>query len=71
MTTIGSYRIVFDTIIEDMPDDMFDRPWDKKNNPKTAVFEYLNSNQNFKLDNELENKLLLTVAPSGFLKRIS
>ena len=42
MTTIGSYCIVFDTIIEDMPDDMFsDRPWDKKNNPKTAVFEYL------------------------------
>ena len=72
MTAIGSYCVVFDTLIEDMPDDMFsDRPWGKKNNPKTAVFEYLNSNQNFKLDNELENKLLLTVAPSGFLKRIS
>ena len=46
MTTIGSYCVVFDTLIEDMPDDMFsDRPWGKKNNPKTAVFEYLNSNQ--------------------------
>ena len=72
MTTIGSYCVVFDTLIEDMPDEMFsDRPWGKKNNPKTAVFEYLKSSRDFKIDNDFQNKLLLTVAPSGFLKRIS
>ena len=79
----GSYCVVFDTIIEDMPADAFpDRPWGPGNNPKTAVHEYLRrlkeegrndpdgSSLHFEIDKMIENKLLITVAPDGYLKRI-
>ena len=69
LVTKGSYLVVFDTIIEDMPDDFFpDRPWGKGNNPKTAVWEFLKTNDRFVVDKEIENKLLITVAPDGWLK---
>jgi cephalosporin hydroxylase len=71
LVSIGSYCCVFDTIIEDMQEGNFpDRPWDKGNNPKTAVWEYLKENDNFIIDKDIENKLLITVAPDGYLKRI-
>ncbi len=71
LASIGSYCIVFDTIIEDMPENSFpNRPWDKGNNPKTAVWEYLKENDNFIIDKDIENKLLITVAPDGYLKRV-
>ncbi len=83
LTGEGSYCVVFDTIVEDMPDDMFpDRPWGKGNNPKTAVWEYLKrlkeegrkafdgESLNFEIDKMIENKLLITVAPDGYLKRV-
>jgi cephalosporin hydroxylase len=67
-----SYCVIFDTIIEDMPDDMFpDRPWGKGNNPKTAVREYLKTHPEFEIDKSIENKLLITVATDGYLKRVS
>ena len=66
----GSYMIVFDTMIEDMPKDFFDRPWNVGNNPKTAVKEFLKINQRFKIDKKIENKLLITACPDGFLKCI-
>ena len=66
----GSYCVVFDTIIEDMPADMFpDRPWGLGNNPKTAVWEYLKDHPEFEIDKSIEHKLLITVAPHGFLKK--
>jgi len=72
LVTKGSYLVVFDTIIEDMPEDFFpDRPWGKGNNPKTAVWEFLKNNKRFEIDKMLENKLLITVAPAGYLKCIS
>jgi cephalosporin hydroxylase len=72
LTSLGSYCVVFDTVVEDLPDEMFpNRPWGKGNNPKTAVWEYLKSHSEFEIDKEIENKLLMTVAPDGFLKRIS
>jgi cephalosporin hydroxylase len=65
----GSYLVVFDTAIEDMPEDFFpDRPWGKGNNPKTAVWEFLKTNNRFEIDKEMENKLLITVALDGYLK---
>lgn len=65
----GSYLVVFDTVVEDMPDDCFaDRPWGKGNNPKTAVWEFMKSNDRFEIDKQIENKLMLTVAPDGYLK---
>ena len=69
LTTVGSYCVVFDTVIEDMPADMFpDRPWGPGNNPKTAVLEYLKTHTEFEIDKSIENKLLITVAPDGYLK---
>lgn len=83
LTSAGSYCCVFDTIVEDLPNDMFpDRPWAHGNNPKTAVWEYLKRLKEqgrqavdggklvFEIDKAIENKLLLTVAPDGYLKRI-
>jgi cephalosporin hydroxylase len=65
----GSYVVVFDTIIEDMPDDFFpDRPWGKGNNPATAVREFLSKNNRFLVDKEFDGKLLISVAPGGYLK---
>ena len=69
LVTNGSYLVVFDTVIEDMPAESFpDRPWDKGNNPKTAVQEFLTRNVRFEVDEEIANKLLFTVAPGGFLR---
>lgn len=66
-----SYCVVFDTVIEDMPKEMFpDRPWGPGNNPKTAVWEYLKTHSEFEIDKSIQNKLLITVAPDGYLKRI-
>ncbi len=71
LVTKGSYCVVFDTFVEDMPPGFFaDRPWDVGNNPKTAVRKYLENHDEFVIDKELENKLLITVAPDGYLKRI-
>ena len=83
LTSHGSYCIVFDTIIEDMPEDFFpERPWSKGDNPKTAVWEYMEKLQtedvlaadgaplSLKIDKEIESKLQITVAPDGYLKRI-
>jgi cephalosporin hydroxylase len=71
MVTKGSYLVVFDTIIEELPEKFYpDRPWDKGNNPKTAVFEFLTHNDRFVIDIDIEKKLLITVAPGGYLKCI-
>ena len=79
----GSYCVVFDTLIEDMPAEMFpDRPWGRGNNPKTAAREYLRrlsvegrkasdgESLIFEVDTMIENKLLITVAPEGYLRRV-
>lgn len=66
----GSYCVVFDTVIEDLPAGMYpDRPWDVGNNPKTAVHEFLSRNHDFDVDEDIEAKLLITVAPGGYLRR--
>ena len=79
----GSYMVVFDTIIDDLPNKFSkNRPWSKKNNPKTAVVKYLKELKkgkifdekgkklNFKIDNYYQDQNLITVAQSGFLKKI-
>lgn len=70
LTSVGSYCVVFDTIIENLPADEFpDRPWGRGNNPKTAVWEYLKNHSEFEIDKNIQHKLLITVAPDGYLKR--
>lgn len=72
LVTKGSYLVVLDTVIEDLPVDSFpNRPWTKTRNPKTAVREFLKTNVRFVVETEIENKLLLTVAPGGYLKCIA
>lgn len=83
LTSPGSYCIVWDTGVEDLPDGFCtDRPWGKGNNPKTAVWEYLRrldasdhfaadgSPLKFEIDKMIESKLMLTAAPDGFLRRV-
>ena len=72
LTSINSYCVVFDTIIEDMPKGTFqDRAWDVGNNPKTAVREYLKNHPEFQIDKNIDNKLMISVAPEGYLKKVS
>ncbi len=72
LVTKGNYLIVFDTAVEDVPED-YDwglRTWGKGDNPKTAVWEFLKNHSEFEIDASIHNKLLITVAPDGYLKRI-
>lgn len=72
LTSLGSYCVVFDTIVEDVPGEMYpDRPWGPGDNPKTAVWEYLKDNDTFEIDSRYDNKLLISVAHNGFLKRVT
>jgi cephalosporin hydroxylase len=82
LTSRGSYCVVFDTVVEDLPDSLYpDRPWGKGDNPKTAVHEYLRrlgdsgrvaadgARLELAIDESIEGKLLITVAPDGYLRR--
>ncbi|WP_431821034.1 cephalosporin hydroxylase family protein [Burkholderia sp. F1] len=70
MVTEGSYCVVFDTVVEDMPPALCtNRPWHPGNSPKTAVHEWLPSHPEFEIDLPLEKKLQITVARDGFLRR--
>lgn len=71
LTTPGSYCIAFDSVIEDVPAELMpDRPWGPGNNPKTAVHEYLKRHPEFVIDKSVDNKLAISVAPDGYLRRI-
>ena len=71
LTSVGSYCVVFDTVIEDIPKEMsFDRPWGPGNNPKTAVWQYIKNHPEFEVDKSIQHKLQITVAPDGYLKRV-
>ncbi len=70
LVSSGSYCIVFDTLIENMPKDYYpDRPWNVGNNPMTAVKEFLKTDEGkkFEIKPEIFNKLLVSVAENGFL----
>jgi len=71
MTTVGSYCVVFDTIVEDLPQALSgDRPWGPGDNPKTAVHKYLATHPEFEIDLRIDRQLLIGVAPEGYLKRV-
>jgi cephalosporin hydroxylase len=71
LVSVGSYCVVFDTVIEDLPTDMYpDRPWGQGDNPKTAVQEFLKVNFTFEIDKQIDHKLLVSVAPAGYLRRV-
>jgi len=64
----GNYCVVLDTVIEDLPEDP-ERSWGKGNSPMSAVREFLNGNDEFEIDSQINNKLLITVARNGYLRR--
>ncbi|MDM4143266.1 MULTISPECIES: cephalosporin hydroxylase family protein [Mycobacterium] len=71
LVTPNSYCVVFDTVIEDLGADKYpDRPWGPGNNPKTAVWEFLKSHSEFEIDRKIPQRLQLTMAPDGYLRRI-
>ena len=71
LVTKDCYLVVFDTLLEDMPDDLgHGRPWGKGNNPKTAVHEFLKTDSRLEIDKSIQHKLLITVAPDGYLRCI-
>lgn len=68
---IGSYCVVFDTVVEDLPPGMYpDRPWGVGDNPKTAVHEFLRRDERFEIDRDIEARIQITVAPDGYLRRV-
>lgn len=70
LVTPGCYCVVFDTFVEDLPKGFFeDRPWNVGDNPKTAVHQYLKAHPEFEIDKTIDTKLMVTVAPDGFLLR--
>ncbi len=71
LTSVGSYCVVFDTVVEDLPaQSSGERPWGPGNNPKTAVWAYLKDNPQFEIDHAMDHKLLISVAPQGYLMRM-
>lgn len=72
LVSLNSYLVVFDTIVEQLPNDYLPgqkRPWGVGDNPLTAVRKFISNNPNFEIDEEINNKLLISVAPDGYLKR--
>jgi cephalosporin hydroxylase len=71
LTSVGSYCIVFDTIVEKMPGEAYpDRPWGPGNSPSTAVREYIEAHPEFEVDQSIDHKLLISVSPGGYLRRV-
>ncbi len=72
LVSVDSYCVVFDTIVEDMPAEASaNRPWGPGDNPKTAVHAFLKTHPEFEIDTDIPHKLLITVAPDGYLRRVS
>jgi cephalosporin hydroxylase len=72
LTSVGSYCVVFDTVVEDMPPEFcVGRPWGKGNSPHSAATEYLRSHPEFVIDKSIHQRLQITVAVDGYLKRLA
>lgn len=72
LVSVGSYMVLPDTFIEYFPKGYYanDRPWDVGNNPMTALRAFLEKNKDFEIDRELCNKLMITEAFDGYLRRV-
>jgi len=70
LVTRGSYLICGDTIIEEQPPAAKrPRPWGIGNSPATALREFLKECHDFEVDRSIENKLLLSNMPGGYLRK--
>jgi len=66
LVSSGSYCVVFDSVIDDLPSPP-DRSWGPGNSPKSALYKYLENSNDFEIDKMIEDKILITVAPDGYL----
>lgn len=67
---LGGPQDIAATIFEDLPVGAHpDRPWGRGDNPKTVVWTYLETHLGFEIGDSMENKLLTSLAPRGFLCR--
>lgn len=72
LVSVGSYCVVYDTLIEDMPEETYpDRPWGPGNNPKTAVMDFLREHAEFECDEAISHRLAISAASGGYLKRVA
>lgn len=70
LVTDGQYCVVFDTVIENLPDELYvDRPWKRGDNAMTAVREFTRRNAAFEVDLQIDKRLQLSVAPQGYLRK--
>lgn len=70
LVSAGCYLLVLDTIIEFMPPSFSaDRPWGPGDNPWTAMKAFLPAHPEFEPDDSIHRKLLISVAPDGYLRR--
>jgi cephalosporin hydroxylase len=72
LVTTGCYMVVFDGVVEQFPELFIDeeRPWGKGNNPLTAIREFLKEDPSFQIDWDILNKLMISAAPEGYLKKL-
>jgi len=71
MVSVGSYCVVFDTVIENLPGGLYtDRPWDVGDNAMTAMRAWLAGDPGFEIDTAMDAKLQISVAPNGYLRRV-
>lgn len=72
LVTEGSYLILPDTFIELFPKGYYshNRPWDVGDNPMTAMRQFLQEDDRFEIDQEIDNKLMITEGINGYLKRV-
>ncbi|URL60143.1 cephalosporin hydroxylase family protein [Luteibacter flocculans] len=70
LVTPGSYAIVMDTIMEHLPVETFaGKPYGRGNNPATAAKAFLIENDHFEVDHDIEDQVIMTLSPDGFLRR--
>jgi cephalosporin hydroxylase len=70
LVTPGCYLSVMDTVVERLPQELsFGRPWGPGDSPMTAVDSFLAENKHFAIDASYDRKLLISVAPRGYLIR--
>lgn len=71
LTSVGSYCVVFDTIIEDLPANTYsERSWGPGDSPRSALHAYVARHPEFVVDTAIDHKLLISVAPGGYLRRV-
>lgn len=69
LVTAGSYLVIYDTLVEFEDKPHTDRPWGKGNSPYTAVQKFLRTHKEFTVDEAIEQKIVITSCPDGWLRR--